>query len=127
MSRVEAGPHAIALFHRRTHDDLRREWHLGDARKCVGDHFRLDLALPVVRDVRIQGSTARPVDVGRSSIRTRVEDGDDVSKRELLVNAIDADTYALSRDRAGDEDDLSLVPREHAPAGDGLVDGNDDL
>ena len=37
------------------------------------------------------------------------------------------DSYAFSRDRAGHEDDLSLVPREHAAAGHRLVDGNDDL
>ena len=122
MSRVKTGPHAIALFPGRTHGDLRGEWHLGDACKCVGDHFRLQPALPLVRDVRIQGSTARPIDIGRSSIGARVEDGDDVSKRELLLNAIDADTCALSGDRAGDEDNLSFVPREHAPAGDGLLD-----
>ena len=56
----------------------------------------------------------------RSRARSRTAT---VSERELLLNAIDADAGALSGDRAGDEDNLSLVPRKHAPAGDGLLDG----
>ena len=122
MSRVKPGPHAIALFPDARTTTAAASGILAMRANASAITSDLSLALPLVRDVRIQRSTARPIDIGRSSIGARVEDGDDVSKRELLLNAIDADAHALSGDRAGDEDNLSFVPREHAPAGDGLLD-----
>jgi hypothetical protein len=43
------------------------------------------------------------------------------------TDALDADTHALAGNRAAYEDDLALVPAQHASSGDRLVDGQNDF
>ena len=78
-------------------------------------------------DVRVERAAARPVDICGAAVGARRDHFDGIAKRELFADAIDAHTHALARYRAGNQDNLAFVPREHASAGDGFLDRDDDL
>src|SRR5262245_53004181 len=75
----------------------------------------------------VERAAACPIDVCASAISAGFDDFYGLAKRDLLADTIDSDTHAFARYGACHEHDLSVMPREHASAGNRFVDGESDL
>src|SRR5688572_5561405 len=122
MLRMQPGAHPVARLRRA--DDLRdaRERHPSDPSERVLNDLSLEVQLSRIGDVGVDVAAASPVAGQRPPIRRRRDDLDGFGVGQALCRSLDAGSNALARDRAPDEDDLSMMPRQHAAAGRRLLD-----
>jgi hypothetical protein len=82
----------------------------------------LILELPGIRDMRVEAAPAQQIGEGFTPVGGRIFDGHRLRVNDALADPLDPRRQPLTRNRGGDEHDLTADPRDHAAAGRGLLD-----
>ena len=120
---VQPRAHPVAMFGRCGDGHLRGKLEASDARERVGDDERFQLELTRICDVRVEAAAAQPVARRRAAIARWLVGGKRFRVRDALGDTVDACRHALARNRAADENHLTLGPRDHPTTGSRLLDG----
>jgi hypothetical protein len=81
--------------------------------------------LPRIGDVAVHAAAARRI-YEPATIRRRLLDLHRLAVYNTSGDALDARPHPLTGNRAADERDPAVQPRDHAPAGGGFFDGKGD-
>ena len=115
--------HPVPGFRRRRDMNGSGDRDVADPRKGIGDDLRLQHDLTRIGDMGVDTSSAERIRAGIPAVRRWLVDLNGGRERQALLHAIDAHGGALARNRPGNQEDLAVVPRDHAAASRRLLDG----
>ncbi len=113
---MQTRPHPIGALRRWGNLNRRVDRDVTETLKRVANHVGLERELARIRDVGIDAAAAQWIGERLAPIERGLDDLGHGRKCQTTFHAFDTREDALAWDRAGDEDDLAVVPGDHATA-----------
>src|SRR5688500_19300421 len=98
-----------------------------DAGEGIADDLRLEGELPRVIDVRVQTAATEGIPLRSAPVGRWFEHANRLGESDAFLGARDNRRHTLAGNRPGEQQHLSLVPRDHPSAGCRLFDQDLDL